>query len=903
MLTSARRAEILAGPAGSGKTTTAAEMARIWRRAGMGEVIGLTTSQTAANILTSAGITAWNTARFLGHTESRREARGSMPVPEGSLLIVDEASMMSLADLAAILAIARRTGSKVVITGDHAQLAAVEGGGAMLLLARRQGYVQLAEPQRFAYQWERDATLRLRAGDVTVLAEYEQHGRLRGGTAEEATEQAYRGWLADYLAGVDSVLIARTEDHARELSRRAREDLIRYGRVAPGPAVALAAGEQASAGDLIAARRNDRAVRAGQAGRELANRDILRVTAAMAGPRGTHVEVRRQLGRDPATGHVSWSAAFCLPRRYLFDHATLAYASTAHAALGRTTCTAHVLVDGLESRQGLYVAMSRGWHANHAYCITQSPRAADTAVGTRRAPELDRAARLGREQGGVPSGAAAPTTPGAELDSVAVLGGVMARDGSELSATETLESELARADHLGVLGGIWDDLARRAQRDRFEQALRDALPADLACAALDDPACAWLWRTLREAETCGLDGGQALREATEAKSLTSARYIARVLDSRVRRRLKEARPHPPGPWSERVPDTGSGEVNRYLRELAEAMDDRTRRLGEHASLTLPLWARQALGPLPVDPAGRLDWEIRASVIAAYRERYGHDHPADPIGPEPGRTSPEARAAWHGALAALGRIGGIDLRHLSDGELWLRRGTYQRETAWAPPHAAADLKFIRTAGRDAQVNAIRAEHETRAARRRRAAARHADLACQWRAVAAKAAAEERLLAGVQDTRRRWEQVSESTRRIAIAADTELRRRHPGTRIAPLRPHPAETTAGGLRQPDAPRLAALGLTPETASEPIPPELHQLRKDAATAQSRLDELSSLRLPAADHDDLSPALAWPDHSRVRRDAVLQPAHREIEPSPQVQTVHASRTGAGRDEPQREAE
>lgn len=54
-----------------------------------------------------------------------------------------------------------------------------------------------------------------------MLAEYEQHGRLRGGTAEEATEQAYRGWLADYLDGKGILLLARTEEHARELSRRA----------------------------------------------------------------------------------------------------------------------------------------------------------------------------------------------------------------------------------------------------------------------------------------------------------------------------------------------------------------------------------------------------------------------------------------------------------------------------------------------------------------------------------------------------------------------------------------------------------------------------------------------------------------------------------------------------------
>ena len=260
----------------------------------------------------------------------------------------------------------------------------------MMLLARRQGYVQLAEPQRFTHAWERDATLRLRAGDVTVLADYEEHGRLRGGTPEEATEQAYRGWLADHLDGKDTILMTRTEEQARELSRRARDDLIRYGLVAAGPAIRLAHGEQASAGDLIMARRNTRAIQAGEDGRDLANRDVLQITSTTAGPRGRHAEVRRLTGRDPATGQARWSAPFQIPARYLAAHATLAYATTQHAALGRTTSTAHVLVDGLGDRQGLYVAMSRGRDANHAYCITNHPRAADTRPGSRPAPELDR---------------------------------------------------------------------------------------------------------------------------------------------------------------------------------------------------------------------------------------------------------------------------------------------------------------------------------------------------------------------------------------------------------------------------------------------------------------------------------------------------------------------------------
>jgi conjugative relaxase-like TrwC/TraI family protein len=905
VLTSGRRADVMVGPAGSGKTRTITEMARIWREAGMGEVIGLTTSQTACNVLADAGVTrAYNTARFLGHLRERREVRGPLQVKPRSLLVLDEASMMSLADMAAILALARTHDCKVVITGDHEQLAAIEGGGAMTMLARDMGYVQLAEPQRFTHGWERDATLRLRAGDITVLAEYEQHGRLRGGTAEEATEQAYRGWLADYLDGKDALLLARTEDQARELSRRARDDLIRYGVVSAGRRVRLAAGEQASTGDLVIARRNTRAIRAGQHGRDLANRDVLQIVGIPAD--GAHAEVRRLTGHSLGTGRARWSLPFQVPRRYLADHANLGYATTVHAAQGRTVGTAHVLVDGLGDRQGLYVAMSRGRDANHAYCITEPSRAADTREGSRPAPELDRTGRLGRERAGLPPGE--PVRDEQQLpvlDPVTVLAGVLARDGSELSATETLRQELSRADHLGVLGGIWDDVTRRAQATRFEHALRGALPTDLATQALDDPACTWLWRSLREAEAAGLDGAQLLRQAVASRSMSGARDVTRVLDSRVRHLLDGVQPYPFRPWTERVPSTGSADLDRYLRELAETMDDRVRRLGEHAAATQPLWASQALGPLPYDPIARLEWEQRASLVAAYRERYGYAHPADPIGPAPAKTSPEARAAWHAALSALGRINGIDLRACTDGELWLRRSTYERETAWAPPHVAEELRLARITERDAHINVIRAEHELRAAQDHQVAGRHQQFARIWRALEAKAATEVGIFATAQETRRLWETVTEPTRRIAIAADLELRRRHPSQRIPPLRPHPAEADSiasplnlgpasnaarqlepaghepSGGREADARHV--LGLTMQAAHEQIPAQVLRISQNASTAQAILDDLAHTPLPGTDADDLSPGLAWPATAGPEHDAVLQPPRSDIVPSAQV--------------------
>src|SRR5215470_10071103 len=113
--------------------------------------------------------------------------------------------MVSIGHLAALVDHVARNGSKLVLAGDQEQLAAVEGGGAMMLLADRLGYVQLAEPVRFAAAWEREASLRLRRGDATALDDYDQHGRIRGAPPDEALDQAVKAYVASYLAGHDVI--------------------------------------------------------------------------------------------------------------------------------------------------------------------------------------------------------------------------------------------------------------------------------------------------------------------------------------------------------------------------------------------------------------------------------------------------------------------------------------------------------------------------------------------------------------------------------------------------------------------------------------------------------------------------------------------------------------------------
>src|SRR5690348_13541888 len=230
--------------------------------------------------------------------------------------------MISVTHLAAITEYAARNRCKLVLAGDQEQLAAVEGGGAMILLADRLGYVQLAEPVRFTAAWERAASLRLRHGDATALDEYDQHGRIQGAPPDHAIDQAARAYVAAYLDGRDVLLMAADWARCRELSARIRDDLIHLGLVSDGPAVRIADGTQASPGDLIICRDNDHTLPAGEPGRMLANGDILRIEAITR----DGMTVRRLLGTDPHTGQRRFTAQAFRYRGY--QTANLAYAIT-----------------------------------------------------------------------------------------------------------------------------------------------------------------------------------------------------------------------------------------------------------------------------------------------------------------------------------------------------------------------------------------------------------------------------------------------------------------------------------------------------------------------------------------------------------------------------------------------
>ena len=184
MLTAAAATTVLVAPAGAGKSHTMAEFARLWTTFTGRRVIGLTTSTNAARVLAHEGLAeSYNIAEFLGKTEGSDELRRPIPLHQDDVLVIDEASQLSTADLALIGEAAQQAGARIVATGDTAQLGAVEAGAMFRLLAQEVPAAELHEVRRFDAAWEREASIRLRDGDLAAAAAYDRHGRIRGADA------------------------------------------------------------------------------------------------------------------------------------------------------------------------------------------------------------------------------------------------------------------------------------------------------------------------------------------------------------------------------------------------------------------------------------------------------------------------------------------------------------------------------------------------------------------------------------------------------------------------------------------------------------------------------------------------------------------------------------------------
>jgi conjugative relaxase-like TrwC/TraI family protein len=620
LLGSPQRVGLLVGPAGAGKTRTLRAVVDAWQHTGR-PVLGLTVSQAAAQVLSAEGqVRAENTAKWLHET-----ARGRWAMPDGALVLVDEASMVSTHTLVDLVEQTRRAGGKVLMVGDPAQLAAIHIGGAFDLLAERLGASHLHEIRRFTEPWERHASQLLRRRDPAALAEYAMRARIHGGRQADVETGLFKAWQTDALAadeqgGRRSVLmIVSTNEQAAVLAERARHTLIERGAVSEGRTVQLR-DNLASIGDHIVTRRNDRRLVTSNRG-WVVNGDLW-----------TIIEVYED-GAVDARRHGD-GATITLPTDYLTEHCHLGYATTAHRAQGMTVDVCHAAITHSTSHEALYVAATRGRDGNHLWVATDTDREVVRDADDLPPPENVLSRILER------------------------------RDPDRLSVHQAIEESLTEMSGLARLGQVFEDAARMATAEWLGQFLADRGLGD----AVDDPEWSTLLTTARQAALAGHDVDGLLDDAIGMRSMAGAESTAAVLDWRVGMIAEVSVPaRPRGPLASLPPTTGPAmEVARQAGELMRERWRQIRATLAETTATLP-WAAE-LAPQPTEPEERSAWLTAATAVTAYRERFEVPDYSQMVGTRPSGSHPDARAAWDHARLQADLYLARQLRHLTEEQL-------------------------------------------------------------------------------------------------------------------------------------------------------------------------------------------------------------------------------------------
>jgi conjugative relaxase-like TrwC/TraI family protein len=596
---SGRVVDVLVGPAGAGKTTAMNALRRAWEaERGKGSVVGLAPSAVAAQVLANdLGIGTENTAKWLHDFH----AKGTTFTP-GQLVIIDEASLAGTFTLDQITAQAEQQGAKVLMVGDWAQLQSVDAGGAFAMLVNeRQDAPELSDVHRFTHPWEKTSSLDLRHGHTSAIDTLIAHGRIHGGEEEQAMDAAYSAWRTDQASGRASILVAETQQSVTALNQRARADRIIDGTINPARELPLRDGSAVCEGDLVITRRNDRRLRSGSSW--VRNGDRWTVTRLREDGSATIRPTNRRFGR-----------AIVLPAAYVAEHLDLGYAVTAHRAQGVTTDTSHVVVTATTTRENLYVAMTRGREANHAYVAIDRPDEDHSQAH-----------------------------PGDNPDTTArsVLFGVLQHVGAEPSAHQAITTEQNRWGSIGQLAAEYETIAQEAQADRWHSLLaKSGLTSEQVEDVLASDACGALSAELRNAEANHHDLDQLLPRLVQVRGFEDADDIASVLHTRLAR----ATTRPAGSGRTRRPPrliaglipTANGPMNPNMRqaltERQTLIEQRAATLLDTAIASREPWTAR-LGPKPDDPRKQAAWLAAARTVAAYRDRYQITDSQHALGPE------------------------------------------------------------------------------------------------------------------------------------------------------------------------------------------------------------------------------------------------------------------------------
>jgi conjugative relaxase-like TrwC/TraI family protein len=360
----------LSAPAGAGKTTSLRALVSAAHHRFGARVLLLAPTGQAVDVAMreGAGDDGMTIAKALHAIRD-----DTLTLQPSTLVIVDEAGIVGTGDLRELLTATTQAGAKSVLVGDAHQLAPVKARGGMFA----QLCTDLPWTQRLSEVWrmtdpdERHASLALRDGEPKALRKavdwYRTRNRMHCGDAITMASDALAAYTTDTALGRDALLVCDTTEMVDALNQR-----VHRGRIHPdAPTTIVARGQQVAVGDVIISRRNDPTIAFHHS---TPNAESLPAVRNGNRWRVAGIDTKRNLlGAE----RLDDGARVLFDRDYFREHVGLGYAVTVHSAQGATADASLAVLSDTTSRNLLYVAMTRGRHANHAHIYGRSTEASE----------------------------------------------------------------------------------------------------------------------------------------------------------------------------------------------------------------------------------------------------------------------------------------------------------------------------------------------------------------------------------------------------------------------------------------------------------------------------------------------------------------------------------------------
>ena len=230
-----------------------------------------------------------------------------------------------------------------------------------------------------------------------------------------------------------------------------------------------------------------------------------------------------------------------------------------------------------------------------------------------------------------------------------VLASVMQRDDGDLSATEQIRQAQEWAGGTGHLLTLWSAAVRQTLHPDIDQQIKARLTESEAWRYDREHSRQALHQRLRAAQLAGHDISALIDQITAAP-MDRARSISSVLHYRLQRLALPDLRHD-ATWAQRTPASAPP----VAHELAAALDDRARALGERLAASPEPWLARHLGVLApgASPALREEYTRRAGIAAAYREAAGITNPDQAVSPRAAPRQPRTRSHAQGRLRRPG----------------------------------------------------------------------------------------------------------------------------------------------------------------------------------------------------------------------------------------------------------